>query len=63
MTKLKKNFIYTSDEETKNKLISLGYHLFKEDSNGMFVFENNLSSFNFEKQDGFKLAFSDTLIF
>lgn len=44
-------FIYTNNEETKEKLVDLNYKLITKNSNGFWVFENK-NEMKFEKIDG-----------
>lgn len=44
-------FIYTNNEETKEKLVSSNYKLITKNSNGFWVFENK-NEMKFEKIDG-----------
>ena len=57
------NLIYTSDEETKNKLVEYGFPLLKSD-NGIFVFaninQNEVAKLNFDSK---KIAFSNKMTF
>ncbi len=61
-------FIYTMSEQDKDKMISLGYVLMKEDKrNRMWVFQNKESE-TFSSEDelfkaGIRFALSNTLTF
>ena len=57
----KKNFIKTTDKETAEKLISLGFQLMSQDS-GVYTFLNQPSNnFNFDEVDNKKMAYTNTL--
>lgn len=59
----KKNFIKTTDKETADTLISLGFQLVSQ-NNGVYTFLNQPSnSFNFDEVDKKKMAYSNTLNF
>ena len=57
----KKNFIKTTDKETAEKLISLGFQLMSQD-NGVYTFLNQSSNnFNFDEVDSKKMAYTNIL--
>lgn len=57
----KKNFIMTSDKETADKLISVGFQLVSQD-NGTYTFLNQLpKNFSFEEVDKTKMAYTNML--
>lgn len=53
-------FIYTNNEETKEKLVDSNYKLITKNSNGFWIFENK-TEMKFEKIDGAYI--SSTLTF
>ncbi|MDF2884230.1 MAG: hypothetical protein K0R54_4797 [Clostridiaceae bacterium] len=55
------NLICTSDKETADKLIKLGFKVLKS-SNGIYTFINDVSS-NFEQIDETKIFTTNTLTF
>lgn len=57
-----KKFIYVQDEEAKQELLNLGYHLFQENKN-LYIFENNKTLTFDDKKINFKYVLSDTLFF
>ena len=57
-----KNFIRTTDLETKKKLFVLGYQLVSENDN-VAVFLNNVHNTTFSENDDMKLAYTNNLTF
>ena len=55
-------FIYAFDKETKDRLISQGYHLLKEnEEENTYIFANNMElQFSVDNK---KIVFSNTLTF
>ncbi len=63
---MKAKFIYVQDEEAKNKLLKLGYHLLKTTNTNMYIFENNLDKFDFNGVNNkidFKFSMGNKLMF
>lgn len=59
----KQNFIKTTDKETADKLILLGFQLMSQ-SNGIYTFLNQSSkNFNFDEVDKKKMAYTNMLNF
>ena len=57
----KQNFIKTTDKETADKLISLGFQLVSQSGN-TYTFLNQLSNnFTFDDVDTKKMAYTNTL--
>ena len=57
----KQNFIKTTDKETADKLISLGFQLISHDS-GVYTFLNQPKKhFNFDEVDKNKMAYTNIL--
>lgn len=57
----KKNFIKTTDIETADKLMSLGFQLVSQ-SGDIYTFLNQLSqNFNFDEVDRKKMVYTNTL--
>lgn len=57
-----KNFIRTTDAETKKKLFALGYQLVSENDN-VAVFLNNKHTATFSENADMKLAYTNNLTF
>ncbi len=57
-----KNFIRTTDLETKKKLFVLGYQLVSENDN-VAVFLNNVHNTTFSENADMKLAYTNNLTF
>lgn len=57
-----KNFIRTTDLETKKKLFELGYQLVSENDN-VAVFLNNAHNTTFSENADMKLAYTNNLTF
>lgn len=57
-----KNFIRTTDLETKKKLFALGYQLVSENDN-VAVFLNNVHNTTFSENSDMKLAYTNNLTF
>ena len=56
-----KNFIKTTDKETADKLISVGFQLVSQNGN-VYTFLNQLpSNFSFDEVDEKKMAYTNTL--
>lgn len=58
-------FIYVMDEQLKDKLISKGFHLIKENKTNtmnMWIFENQ-QKFSFDLEDKNKYVLSNSLTF
>ena len=62
MSSKNKNFIYTSDTETADKLIDLGFNLIHK-ANPMYVFENNNEVQFSNDIDNKKIAHTNMLTF
>lgn len=57
----KKNFIKTTDKDTAEKLISVGFQLVSQSGNA-YTFLNQLPiNFNFDEIDQKKMAYTNTL--
>lgn len=57
----KQNFIKTTDKETADKLISVGFKLVSQNGN-VYTFLNRLpKNFNFDEVDRTKMAYTNTL--
>ena len=57
----KQNFIKTTDKETADKLISVGFKLVSQNGN-VYTFLNQLpKNFNFDEVDRTKMAYTNTL--
>jgi hypothetical protein len=57
----KQNFIKTTDKETAEKLMSLGFQLVSQ-SNGIYTFLNQApTNFNFDETDKKKVAYTNIL--
>lgn len=57
------NFLHTTDTETAEKLIQLGFQLIKE-SDGKYTFENQpLLNFSLNEQSGLKYIKNNKLTF
>lgn len=54
-------FIYVFDNDLKNELLNSGYNLLRE-SNGLFIFDNNNMTFNFNEKEKSKYYFTNKLI-
>jgi hypothetical protein len=59
----KKNFIKTTDKETADKLISLGFQLVSQDGNIYTFLNQHMQNFNFEEADKKKIVYTNTLNF
>ena len=57
-----KNFIRTTDAETKKKLFVLGYQLISENDN-VAIFLNNVHNATFSENTDMKLAYTNNLTF
>jgi hypothetical protein len=55
-----KNFIKTTDEETANKLISVGFQLVEQSGNCYTFLNQPPKNFNFEEVDKTKMAYTNT---
>lgn len=58
---MKQNFIKTSDKETREKLLKLGYVEIKENG-GFYTFINDTTKMNFGEVDKNKICFSNILV-
>lgn len=59
---MKNTFIYVFDKESRDKMISLGYEMIKENPrDSIYVFENK-NTFVFEKNE-IQFVLSDTITF
>ena len=57
----KQNFITTTDKETANKLMSVGFQLVSQ-SGSVYTFLNKLpNNFNFDEVDKTKMAYTNSL--
>lgn len=57
----KQNFIMTTDKETADKLISVGFQLVSQNSN-CYTFLNQIpTNFNFDEIDKKKMAYTNML--
>ena len=54
------NFIVTKDKETADKLSSCGMRLLS-DINGVYIFENKISTMNFSEVDIKKVVYTNML--
>lgn len=58
----KQNFIKTTDKETADKLIEVGFQLMSNE-NGVYTFLNQVGNFNCENVDAKKMVYTNTLNF
>jgi len=57
----KQNFIKTTDKETADKLISLGFQLVSQSGNTYTFLNQTLKNFNFDEVDKTKMAYTNIL--